>query len=259
MIRIATRLAPAMAIAEAVSVSQDTTSTPDSCYLRSSFTDECPSGWELLGNLCYEPADAGHRCIGEECYKDCPSGYTDSVSDILDPYSILQLDDLNLPDLPVSCTLTETKTTYIRSCRWSGPWYRRRRSCDSCASGYNRIGDLCIPSYSCPSGMSGDGITCSKEHYDRNVEEATCANGTERDPWPACFGECPSGTTLCGTADTGLLCLNDTEDCVDYTIDFATYIARWIAAGSTGNAVEIADLIISGEHERYDHDVCAAW
>ena len=61
----------------------------DSCYLRSSFQDQCPSGYELFGDLCFEAADPEHRCIGDQCYKNCPAGYSDSLSDLLDPYNIL--------------------------------------------------------------------------------------------------------------------------------------------------------------------------
>ena len=154
---------------------------------------------------------------------------------------------------------------YARPGRWRGSWWKgnRRYELSDCGSGYNEAGAFCIPHYDdldCPDGHTGDGYTCSRGKIIKSVQQGTplpCSDGSIRhESIQACFGSCPAGTTLCG-AENGLLCLDDDQTCVEYSIDLGVYIAQWIAAGASGNVIQILGLI--GGIDAHAHEVCDSW
>ncbi len=167
-------------------------------------SNQCASGLEKDGLICYKQCKANYNGVGPVCWADCPRKFNDIGAFCQKPssygrgagYAVWNEDNC--------------KKDHKQGCEKSGAiWYPK------CKKGFHAVG-CCVCSPDCPDGWNDTGTGCTKPTYGRGAGETlACKAGLEKDGLlcypqckegmngvgPVCWQKCPSQQSWdCGAA-----------------------------------------------------------
>jgi hypothetical protein len=155
--------------------------------------NQCPSGQEKNGALCYDTCKADYTGVANLCWSNCPTGYTDAGATCFRPADTITKDRYKRTDVgripnysscpsgyttyPLTCTTTPSCSTQWDNCSWKTLWgscvgglstvcvpINTINRTPSCNSNEEMIGGLCYPK--CQPGYTssaGDILYCTKQ------------------------------------------------------------------------------------------------
>lgn len=147
----------------------------------------CPIGLQETGGLCYKPCISSHTPVGNRCYANCPTGYTDDgLFCRKDAHIFVKASYTRGPGVPMICATNQEGQ--------GGLCYPK------CQVGYSGAGPVCWQN--CKAGYADHGATCFKHIFDfygkhsygrgAGVGVSACAAGLERSG-ALCYPRCAAG------------------------------------------------------------------